>query len=96
MTSKWHYHSLTSEEQALETGLAERYAGTPPVSQLLVQRGITTLEEADRFFNPSLSGLHDPFLMPGMDKAVGNRIFSCDICRHTCCGLYIVLFCART
>jgi len=72
MTSKWHYHPLTSDEQALETGLAERYAGTPPVSQLLVQRGITTLEEADRFFNPSLSGLHDPFLMPDMDKAVGR------------------------
>jgi len=72
MTSKWHNHPLTSKEQESETALAERYAGTPPVSQLLVQRGITTIEEADRFFNPSLSDLHDPFLMPDMDKAVGR------------------------
>jgi single-stranded-DNA-specific exonuclease len=37
---------------------------------LLVQRGITTVDEAERFFHPSLRYLHDPFLMPGMDRAV--------------------------
>jgi len=37
---------------------------------LLVRRGITTAEEADLFFNPKLSQLHDPFLMKDMDKAV--------------------------
>ncbi|MCM1476261.1 MAG: DHH family phosphoesterase, partial [Muribaculaceae bacterium] len=72
MTSKWHYHPLTSAEQELESALAERFSGTPPISQLLVQRGITTVDEAERFFNPSLADLHDPFLMPGMDKAVGR------------------------
>lgn len=72
MTSKWHYQPLTSEEQALESALAERYSGTPPVAQLLVERGITTVEEAERFFNPSLADLHDPFLMPDMDKAVAR------------------------
>lgn len=72
MTSKWHYLPLTSAEQALETALAKRYGNTPPISRLLVQRGITTIEEAERFFNPSLSGLHDPFLMPDMDKAVAR------------------------
>ncbi|KJD34001.1 recombinase RecJ [Tamlana nanhaiensis] len=40
---------------------------------LLVQRGITTYDEAKRFFRPSLDDLHDPFLMKDMDKAV-NRI----------------------
>lgn len=38
--------------------------------KLLVQRGITTLEEAKQFFRPELSQLHDPFLMNDMDKAV--------------------------
>ena len=28
------------------------------------------MEEADRFFNPRLKNLHDPYLMPDMDKAV--------------------------
>ncbi|CCX43630.1 single-stranded-DNA-specific exonuclease RecJ [Prevotella sp. CAG:1031] len=35
-----------------------------------MQRGITTVDEAERFFHPSLRYLHDPFLMPGMDRAV--------------------------
>jgi single-stranded-DNA-specific exonuclease len=38
--------------------------------QLLVQRDITTFEEARDFFRPSLENLHDPFLMKDMDLAV--------------------------
>ena len=46
-------------------------AGISPVlANLLVQRGIDTLEKAKKFFNPQLSDLHDPFLMKDMDKAV--------------------------
>jgi single-stranded-DNA-specific exonuclease len=40
------------------------------LATLLVQRGITNYEEAKSFFRPSLSQLHDPFLMKDMDKAV--------------------------
>lgn len=72
MTSKWNYAPLTSEEQKLESELAKRYAGCPPVSELLVQRGISSVKEAEKFFHPSLKDLHDPFLMPGMDKAVAR------------------------
>lgn len=70
MTRKWNYEPLTSEEQRLENDLAHHYAGAPVISELLVQRGITTVDEAERFFHPSLRYLHDPFLMPGMDRAV--------------------------
>lgn len=70
MTSKWNYCPLTSDEQEAESRLAQRYSGTPPVSELLAQRGISTIEEADKFFYPSLKDLHDPFLMPDMDRAV--------------------------
>ncbi len=42
----------------------------PVICRLLVQRGITTFEEARDFFRPSLQHLHDPFLMKGMEKAV--------------------------
>lgn len=42
------------------------------VAQLLLQRGITTYEEAKDFFRPQLSHLHDPFLMKDMDKAVAH------------------------
>lgn len=43
---------------------------SPVLANLLVQRGIDTLEKAKKFFNPQLSDLHDPFPMKDMDKAV--------------------------
>ncbi|WP_438426018.1 single-stranded-DNA-specific exonuclease RecJ [Aquimarina macrocephali] len=39
------------------------------IASLLVQRGITTFDEAKKFFRPSLEDIHDPFLMKDMDKA---------------------------
>ncbi|MGN0033494.1 MAG: single-stranded-DNA-specific exonuclease RecJ [Candidatus Limimorpha sp.] len=44
------------------------------LATLLVQRGITTYNEAKDFFRPSLSQLHDPFLMKDMDKAVDRMV----------------------
>ena len=40
------------------------------LANLLVQRGIDTVERAHKFFNPQLSDLHDPFLMKDMEQAV--------------------------
>ena len=40
------------------------------IATLLAQRGIETFEQAKAFFRPSLTELHDPFLMKDMDKAV--------------------------
>jgi single-stranded-DNA-specific exonuclease len=37
---------------------------------LLVQRGVSTFDEAKSFFRPQLSDLHNPFLMKDMDKAI--------------------------
>jgi single-stranded-DNA-specific exonuclease len=39
------------------------------IAQLLVKRGVTTFEDAKRFFRPALDQLHDPFLMKGMAEA---------------------------
>lgn len=39
-------------------------------ARLLVQRGITDPDTASAFFRPTLDGLHDPFLMTGMQQAV--------------------------
>lgn len=44
----------------------------PVLAGLLVQRGITSYEEAKKFFRPTLDYLHDPFLMKDMDKAVSR------------------------
>jgi len=42
------------------------------VATLLLQRGVTSFEDAKTFFRPSLNQLHDPFLMKDMDKAVSR------------------------
>ncbi len=70
MTRRWNYPVLSAENQKLGAELAIRFANCPQVADLLVQRGITTIEQAERFFHPSVRDLHDPFLMPDMDKAV--------------------------
>lgn len=44
----------------------------PVLATLLVQRGIGSFNEARNFFRPSLTALHDPFLMKDMDKAVSR------------------------
>lgn len=40
------------------------------ISKILLQRGIQNFDEAKHFFRPSLSDLHDPFLMQDMQLAV--------------------------
>jgi single-stranded-DNA-specific exonuclease len=42
----------------------------PIFCQLLVQRGISTFEDAKKFFRPQFSDLYDPFLMQDMHRAV--------------------------
>jgi len=42
------------------------------IARLLVQRGITTFNDAKTFFRPRLSDLLNPFLMKDMDKAVAR------------------------
>lgn len=50
--------------------LAQELSVDKVLASLLVQRGVTTFEEAHAFFRPRLEHLHDPFLMKDMDKAV--------------------------
>ncbi|MDG1045942.1 MAG: single-stranded-DNA-specific exonuclease RecJ [Bacteroidia bacterium] len=40
------------------------------IARMLVQRGVDSVEKVNRFFNPRIGDLHDPFLMKDMDKAI--------------------------
>lgn len=57
-------------DKSIVNHLKEELKVDEVIAKLLVQRGITTFEEARLFFRPSLDNLHDPFLMKDMDKAV--------------------------
>jgi single-stranded-DNA-specific exonuclease len=40
------------------------------IAKMLVQRGVDSVEKVNRYFNPRIEDLHDPFLMKDMDKAI--------------------------
>lgn len=66
------------EDVPTDAELTERVGaalGVPPViARLLVQRGFTTPETAERFLAPDLSQLHDPFLLSDMRPAVDRLL----------------------
>jgi single-stranded-DNA-specific exonuclease len=70
MTNKWKINPLTKQQEELKEKLAQDLGISPILTQLLVQRGITSFDEAKDFFRPQLSNLHDPFLMKDMQMAV--------------------------
>ena len=68
METKWILHKDVDNHQVEE--IVKALGIDKNLATLLVQRGITTFDEAKTFFRPELSQLHDPFLMKDMDKAV--------------------------
>ncbi|HEY5469784.1 MAG TPA: single-stranded-DNA-specific exonuclease RecJ [Bacteroidales bacterium] len=57
-------------DTAVVKQLARALNVSESLANLMVQRNITSAEEAKVFFNPSLDYLHDPFLMKDMNIAV--------------------------
>ena len=68
---RWLFEPLPSDEQISLLSKEINVSRVP--ATLLLQRGVTGFETAKKFFRPSLSLLHSPFLMKGMDKAI-NRL----------------------
>lgn len=73
MTNKWNYQPLTHAQKQQAQEILPLCGNIPAVAESLIRRGVTTKKETESFFSPAISDLHDPFLMPDMDKAV-NRL----------------------
>ena len=58
--------------------LAAMIGISPIVADLLIARGYDDPESAQRFLNPSLDQLHDPYLMRGMSEAVQRLQYAID------------------
>ncbi|WP_424962490.1 single-stranded-DNA-specific exonuclease RecJ [Ekhidna sp.] len=71
MEKRWVYKQEPKQE--IVDKLSKELNINEYLAKILVQRGIHTFDQAKTFFRPSLSHLHDPFLMLNMDKAV-NRL----------------------
>lgn len=67
---RWTLKPKPEEEKINELATALQVSTT--IAALLLQRGITSFEEARQFFRPSLNDLHNPYLMKDMDKAVAR------------------------
>ena len=68
MNYTWNFKPLPP--QATVKQLQQELNISEPLAILLAQRGITTFQQAKDFFRPTLSQLHNPFLMKGMKDAV--------------------------
>lgn len=67
MEKRW----LTAEaDPQMADGIAETYGFSRAMARALVARGLTDRAEIDKFLQPRLADLTDPFALPGMDKAV--------------------------
>ena len=67
MNKKWEVCEENKEkikELAMKTNLSSLLVN------ILINRGITTVEEVELFLNPTRDDFHAPFLMPDMEKAV--------------------------
>lgn len=73
MQSKWE---LVESRPHEEIERLSRESNIPyTIARILINRGIETPGQVERFFAPVAAHLHDPFLMRDMDKAV-DRIVS--------------------
>jgi len=73
MDKKWIIKNIP--DATLAKDLAEELQVDISLSNLLMQRGIRSKDDARTFFKPDLANLHDPFLMADMNNAV-DRIGS--------------------
>ncbi len=59
-----------SPKNAIIEELSQAIRVNHTLSSILIQRGISTFDQAKHFFRPSLDQLHDPFMMKNMKEAV--------------------------
>ena len=66
-SKKWRFKNSDFDSSLT---LASEVDVSPFAAQLLINRGIKTAAEARSYLYPSLDGLHSPFKLAGMDKAI--------------------------
>ena len=72
MNKNWCVKLPNPQQQAV---LSNSLKIHPIVAQLLINRKITSVENAQAFLSCDLSNLHDPFLLKDMDRIQVTVIF---------------------
>lgn len=68
MDKRWVFKQAPSHDEIEK--LSKAINTNPYLTAVLLQRGVSNFDSAKKYFRPSLTDLHDPFLMKDMDKAV--------------------------
>jgi single-stranded-DNA-specific exonuclease len=70
--------AITDHDRDRVASFSNEIGEKPIVSALLLARGHDTLEKAERFLNPKIEHLHDPYLLKDMDRAVERILRAID------------------
>lgn len=74
MQKRWEIaEKLTEKQLQVKKQLTSSIKCPDLIAEMLVRKGLTNKEEIDKFFNPDLNNVYDPFIFDDMDKAV-NRV----------------------
>lgn len=71
--NRWKLKEAPDEKAVLS--LSDSLNISHALASILIQRNITNFFEAKSFFRPSITSIHDPFLMNGMHEA-SNRVIN--------------------
>ena len=70
MEARYAWELSQNKDQQLAKELQEQCQLSPLLAQLLIQRGIDSVQAAKQYLDPQLAELHDPFELHDMQKAV--------------------------
>lgn len=71
MQKRWKISDpLTETELQLKEQIITEIKCPEMIAEMLIRKGLASLEEIQRFFNPSLDNVADPFIFKDMKKAV--------------------------
>ncbi len=65
---------LPDTNEGVQSLLARELGINPIIAKILINRGVTTPDDAKKFLFPSLEHLHNPFLMKDMNEGVDRLI----------------------
>jgi len=72
ITSRWDFPRADEDRAGAIAALAAELKLPVPAVQILWKRGFRNAASAEKFLNPRVEDLHDPFLLRDMDRAVAR------------------------
>ncbi len=69
MTKRWN---IQPQDPQLQKIISDSLGIHPIIAQLLINRQITSVDQAKMFLSADMASLHNPFLLTDMDRAVAR------------------------